>query len=101
MLHIRVYTEHGGMQTAALVDSGSTTTFLPTDIAEILGLTIDPTTSQTAIGAGGQFQTTIFKVNIQLLKGGYMFDEFKDWLVTVPLNREAVPYVVLGTIRYS
>jgi hypothetical protein len=84
------------MQTVALVDSGSTTTFVPTDMAEILGLNVDPSTSERAIGAGGEFRTINFNITIQLLKGGYVFDEFKDWPVTVPVNREAIPYVVLG-----
>jgi hypothetical protein len=96
MLHVRILTEKNTLQTVALVDSGSTTTFVPTDMAEILGLTVDPSKSDTAIGAGGEFRTIKFDLTIQLLKGGIAFDEFKDWPVTVPVNREAIPYVVLG-----
>ncbi len=96
MLHVRVLTKTNSFTTLALIDSGATTTFIPTDVAEILGIEVDPTKAKSAVGAGGQFQTIQAPVTIQLLKGGHPFEEFRDWNVLVPTNREAIPYVVLG-----
>ncbi len=79
-----------------LVDSGATNTFVPTDLAEVLGLQIDPTKVQQSIGAGGGFDTVPFEVTIDVLKGGNTIATFPDWRVLIPVNPAAIPYVVLG-----
>jgi hypothetical protein len=95
-LHIRLRTETGSLTTLGLVDSGSTNTFLPTEIGEILGLHIDPKDKQTSIGAGGGFDTVIFKATVELLKGGNPFTTFENWPCMVPINPAAIPYTILG-----
>ena len=96
LLQVRLSTEAQSFSTLALVDSGATCSFLPTDLAEILGLQLDPATAHTAIGAGGEFRTVEFRVTIELAKGGRTFADFKNWPVLVPTNREAIPYMILG-----
>lgn len=96
LLQVRLSTETTAFQTLALIDSGSTSTFLPTELAEVLGLQIDPATAKPAVGAGGQFRTVDFRVTIELMKGGHSYADFKDWHVLVPTNREAIPYMILG-----
>lgn len=96
LLQVRLSTETQSFSTSALVDSGATCSFLPTDLAEILGLQLDPASSHTAVGAGGEFRTVEFQVTIELTKGGRVFAKFKKWPVLVPINREAIPYMVLG-----
>jgi hypothetical protein len=78
------------------MDSGSTTTFVPTEIAEILGYKLDTEHMEPAVGAGGEFSTGIFQVTIETLKGGNPIAEFKDWKTLVPSNPNAIPYVILG-----
>jgi hypothetical protein len=95
-LHVRYHTATASFSTLALVDSGATDCFLPTDFAEILGLQINPAEAHPSIGAGGGFQSVVFKPTIELLKGGQPFAIFEDWPVHVPLNRDAIPYAILG-----
>lgn len=94
MVHVRL--SHGdlSLSTIGLIDSGSTTTFIPLELAEILSL---PTEKQeSAIGAGGSFDNTIRRVNIALLKGRTTFAEFSNFPAYVPTDPDRVPYVVLG-----
>jgi len=94
MLHIRL--SHGdlSLSTIGLVDSGSTTTFLPLELADILSLPIER--EDSAVGAGGTFRNTIRKVDIRLLKGNTPFFKFDGFPTYVPLEEGRVPYVVLG-----
>jgi len=96
LLQARLSTEVTSFMTLALVDSGATCSFLPTDLAEILGLQPDPASTHTAVGAGGEFRTVDFRVTIELMKGGRAFADFKNWPVLVPINRLAIPYMILG-----
>lgn len=93
LLQARLSTEVTSFMTLALVDSGATCSFLPTDLAEILGLQPDPASTHTAVGAGGEFRTVDFRVTIELMKGGRAFADFKNWPVLVPINRLAIPYI--------
>jgi hypothetical protein len=94
LLHIRLSHEDQSLTTIALIDSGSTTTFVPLELAEILSLPIEKEAS--AVGAGGSFNNTIRKVNISLLKGRTTFAKFGGFSAYVPLEEGRVPYVVLG-----
>ena len=78
------------------MDSGSTTTFVPTEMAEILGYKFDTEHTEPAVGAGGEFTTSIFQVTIEVLKGGNPIADLKDWKTLVPSNPKAIPYVILG-----
>jgi hypothetical protein len=64
LVQVRLSTNVTAFETLGLLDSGSTSTFLPTELAEILGLQIDPATSKPAVGAGGEFRTVDFHVTI-------------------------------------
>lgn len=94
MLHVRL--SHGDLSlgTIGLVDSGSTTTFVPLELAEILSLPIERESS--AVGAGGSFNNTIRRVDVSLLKGSTVFAKFPDFPAYVPTDVGRVPYVVLG-----
>jgi len=94
MLHIRLSHDDQSLTTIGLIDSGSTTTFVPLELAEILSLPIEEEAS--AVGAGGSFNNTIRKVNITLLKGRTAFAKFRGFPAYVPLEEGRVPYVVLG-----
>ena len=95
-LHVRYTTSTASFSTLALVDSGATDCFLPTDLAQILGLQIDPKQATPSVGAGGSFQTVPLRVTIDLLKGGNTVVTFPDFGVHVPVNRDAIPYAILG-----
>lgn len=95
-LHVRLRTATGSLTTLGLVGSGATATFLPTDLAEILGLQIDPKIAKPSMGAGGGFDTVPFKVTIEIQKGGHEIAVFLDWPVLVPVNPTAIPYTILG-----
>lgn len=94
MLHVRL--SHGDLSlgTIGLVDSGSTTTFVPLELAEILSLPIEK--ESIAVGAGGSFNNTIRRVDISLLKGNRVFAKFPNFPVYVPTDAGRLPYVVLG-----
>jgi len=80
-------------KTAALVDSGSTATFVPPELAEIIGLR--PTTPSGASGAGGEFDTNLAGTTIEVLTGGQVAATMKCE-VHVPVDRGRIPFVVLG-----
>ena len=97
MLHVRLC--HGGLSftTVALIDSGATTTFVPTAMAEALQLNLSKSISD-AVGAGGVFPNIKSKLDsLELVKGKQsIFDQFNDVTVKVPTQEGAIPYMVLG-----
>jgi hypothetical protein len=94
MLHIRLSCGKSSLTTIGLVDSGSTTTFVPLEIAEMLSMPVEKTDS--AVGAGGRFDNTIRRVKISVLKGKMAVAVFPDFPVYVPTEQDRIPYVVLG-----
>ena len=94
MLHIRLSHGNQSLTSIGLIDSGSTSTFVPLELAEILSLPVEKQAS--AVGAGGSFNNTIRKVDITLLKGKTVCAKFRDFPTYVPLEEGRVPYVVLG-----
>jgi hypothetical protein len=82
------------LTTIGLVDSGSTTTFIPLEIAEMLSLSIEK--EESAVGAGGRFPNTIRRVDIAILKGNTGVARFSNFPVYVPTEPDRIPYVVLG-----
>jgi len=97
MLHIRLAQGARSLTTVGLVDSGSTTTFIPTDMASILQLDMSAQ-QHDAIGAGGPFRNIKSELEkLILVKGrASIFDEFENVKVEIPVNPKAIPYVVLG-----
>lgn len=95
LIHTKLQSGPNALRTVGLVDSGSTTTFIPTELAEILSL--PKVKDDTAVGAGGRFNTYIAKLDsLSLLKGSDPFEVFNDIKVHVPKATDAIPYVVLG-----
>jgi hypothetical protein len=95
LLHVRLSHADASLRTIGLVDSGSTTTFIPLELAEMLSLPIEK--EEQAVGAGGRFQNTIRKVNISLLKGVRTpVATFRNFPAYVPTEEDRIPYVVLG-----
>jgi hypothetical protein len=82
------------LRTIGLVDSGSTTTFIPMELADMLSIPVEK--QAQAVGAGGQFQNTIRKVNITILKGTNPIVHFNNFPAYVPTEADRIPYVVLG-----
>jgi len=94
MVPVRLSNGKESVTTISLVDSGSTTTFIPLEFAEILSLPIEK--EEEAIGAGGSFKNTIRRVDISILKGSSTIAQFSNFYVYVPVDEGKVPYVVLG-----
>jgi len=95
LVNIRI--QHNGIayKTLALIDSGATTTFLPTDAIGILNM--DPKETGHVTGAGGTFEAWKDHVDlIQVCKGSHIYCEMKHVPVQFPRNGGAVPYAVLG-----
>jgi len=89
------------VQTDALVDSGSTTTFIPYEIAESIGLLPEDRRDLPqgeARAASGEFKTYIVRLPIlRVMKGKRPFDEFINIAVQVPQSENiSLPYVILG-----
>lgn len=83
--------------TAALIDSGATSTFLPRDFAEILHLDLSKE-PDNAVCATGNFETISSLLdNCSLIKGkSSVFESFENMIVTVPVKLNTLPYMVLG-----
>lgn len=94
MLHIRLSSGEDSLTTIGLIDSGSTTTFVPLEMAEMLSLPIEK--QDDAVGAGGRFQNTVRRVDISILKGSGEFAKFSNFPAYVPTEPDRIPYVVLG-----
>ena len=97
MLNVRLIHEGRSFATVGLVDSGATVTFIPTSMAEILQLDLSAK-PKDAVGAGGIFSNINSQLEkLVLLKGrNSIHDEFQNIGVQVPVNPDAIPYVVLG-----
>jgi hypothetical protein len=94
MLHIRLSCNELSLRTIGLVDSGSTTTFVPLELAEMLSVPIEK--EEQAVGAGGRFKNTIRRINISILKGTSLVFTFRNFPAYVPTEADRIPYVVLG-----
>lgn len=94
LLHVRLSCNKESLRTIGLVDSGSTTTFVPLELAEMLSAPIEK--EEQAVGAGGRFQNTIRKLTISILKGKNSVLTFPDFPVYVPKEEDRIPYAVLG-----
>ena len=94
LLHIRLSCNQQSLRTIGLIDSGSTTTFVPLELAEMLSAPTER--EEQAVGAGGRFQNTIRRLTISILKGRDPIIKFSNFPVYVPTEEDRIPYVVLG-----
>ena len=97
MLQVRLRHNEVSFRTTALIDSGATSTFVPTPMADALNLDLSAKPDD-ATGAGGEFKNIKSELGVlSLVKGVQsIFDEFQNVKVWVPVNPEAIPYMVLG-----
>jgi len=96
LVHIRIKHNGNTIRTDALVDSGATGTFIPIELAEVLGVE-KPDETVDAVGAGGTFSTFITKIGeIEVLKGLNIFCRMRNFLVSIPVNPETIPHTILG-----
>jgi hypothetical protein len=96
LVHIRLKNNGNTIRTDALVDSGATGTFIPIELAEVLGIQ-KPNETEEAVGAGGIFPTFVAKIGaIEVLKGLSVFCRMPNYTVSIPANPEAIPHSILG-----
>ena len=97
MVHVRLVHKTQDLKTVALIDSGSTSNFLPRELAEILNLDLSQETKDV-VGAGGKFSSTASLIGAcQLIKNRtVVFDEFTNLNINVPVTPNTLPYMVLG-----
>lgn len=97
LVNVRLIHKTIAIKTIALVDSGSTSNFLPLELAEVLQLDLS-NAPEDAVGAGGNFEsisTIIGKCRI--IKGkNAIVEEFPNLLLHIPVKAGTLPYMVLG-----
>lgn len=82
------------LRTIALVDSGATSTFVPPELAEAVGMeTVRQ--GESAEGAGGKFLNDIAVFRFDLLHGSERVYQL-ECESFVPKDPDRIPYVVLG-----
>jgi predicted aspartyl protease len=103
LLHVHLK-EKNEIQTDALVDSGATATFIPNEIADVIGLLPetqeekDKALKSEATAATSSFPTYVIKLaELRVIKGIHVFDTFREMNVHIPRTENIrLPYVVLG-----
>lgn len=96
LVHIRMRSGKTSFKTDALVDSGATSSFVPLEFIEILGLETKLGKEAEVVGAGGVFKARRITIDsIEILKSTVTFCDFKHIEVLTP-QRGTLPYVVLG-----
>lgn len=97
LVHVRLNNKSNIIDTTALIDSGSTTNFLPIEFAEILELDMSGRRAEP-IGAGGKFESIVSKLDkCELVKRkNQVFDEYTNMQIEVPTKPRTLPYMVLG-----
>jgi len=94
LLRVRLVHHGRSILTIALIDSGSTATFLQREIASLLNLESVGTTE--VVAAGGRIMADIAALEaLELMKGGQVFGEFREVFVLVP-QQDGLPYSILG-----
>ena len=95
LLNIRLRGPAGvSLTTIALVDSGATTSFIPPELAEAVGLN-RIAENVDAIGAGGTFANDLYEYDVDLLKHGSSILSLRG-TAHVPKEKDRIPYMVLG-----
>ena len=94
LLHIRLIGRKERFRTIALVDTGATVTFIPHELAEVVGLEFLQK-EEEAQGAGGVFANDVAKFKLEILKGIDVVYRIEGEAL-IPREIGRVPYVVLG-----
>lgn len=96
LIHVRLVSESNAITSIGLIDSGSTVTFLPFELAELLNVP-HLQDNVESIGAGGPFPTFIAELHrLQLIKDTTIISNFPKLPVHVPTEPDRIPYVILG-----
>lgn len=97
LAHARLTHKKNTFYTTALIDSGSTTNFLPIEFADMLELDMSGKRANP-IGAGGEFESVVSRLDkCELFKRkNTVFDEFVNMHIEVPTKPGTLPYMVLG-----
>lgn len=101
LINARLKSEKETLDTAGLLDTGATESFIPLELAEILEILPereDKRMVTPVITAGGEAEFYRAKIEyIYLLKGGKIFYEFKKFTVLIPKTIDKdLPYVIFG-----
>ncbi len=95
LIRVRLFHGEECISTVALVDTGATSTFLPKELADILGLPI--IAESDVIAAGTRFTADVrILERLRLVKGMEDLCEFERVMVLIPRTEGAIPYMVLG-----
>ena len=97
MVWVRLTYADAVVDTPALIDSGATATFIPIEIAEMLGLDMSAKPTYP-VGAGGEFESVVSRVEKCELfkKKNQRFDTFTNMQVEIPTKPQTLPYMILG-----
>ena len=97
LVNVRLIHKTRSIKTIALVDSGSTSNFLPHELAEVLQLDLS-NAPEAVVGAGGNFESISTIVGkCRIIKGkNSIVEEFLNLLLHIPVKVGTLPYMVLG-----
>ena len=94
LLHVRLRGSRRTVRTIALIDSGATVTFIPTELGSAIGLDVVEN-DVSATGAGGKFLNDVSTFDLEVLIEGRPVHRIRGQ-AHVPKDVGRVPYVVLG-----
>jgi hypothetical protein len=98
LIHVELISETETLTTIGLLDSGATSSFIPYEIADILGLIPENPKSIPVETAGGGADFFPVKLKrLSLLLSGKIFSDFPNIVMLVPSQKDRdLPYVILG-----
>lgn len=97
LIHVELTVGTSGFSSVALFDSGATMSFIPYELADMLGIIPEHRTNigvETAGGACDFFPVKLEKLSI--IQGGRIYSTFNNMHVLVPSPDRDLPYVILG-----
>jgi hypothetical protein len=97
LIHVELSSDTETLTTIGLLDSGATNSFIPYEIADILGIIPEQpacTDVETAGGSCSFIQASLKKLS--LLAGGRQYSEFPTIRILIPSQERDLPYVILG-----
>ena len=98
LIQVELVSEKESLTTIGLLDTGATDSFMPYEIADILGSIPESPKKEPVETAGGstEFFPVVLK-RLSLLTGGKIFSDFPNFQMLVPAKPERdLPYTILG-----
>ena len=98
MVHLRITQSNNTISTTALLDSGATVSYIPIELAEIVGFQFPGQYKvQISEGAGGKFNSYVVNFDrLDVLKNRDIFQTFRNAEILVPGSHDLIPYAILG-----